>query len=321
MLRAAEEQYRAQKALTARATRDATSVWAQLDPVDLRGSWRPLLPRVTATVTAAQILAASRADSYVTASLTEQGIDPTARGDVKPLAFAGIASDGRPLDTLLDEPLIATMTALSRGYDLDAALAGGLASLVRIVGTQVADAGRGAQSVSAVARPAVGGYVRMLELPSCDRCAVLAGKWFRWNAGFPRHPLCDCQHVFTENENAAFDRGLVSDPRRAIESGQVRGLSEDDTRAILDGADVGQVINAKRGMSTMDMAGRRLKVTTEGTTKRGLAGKQLARFERDVAPGQRYRRSQVPRLRPETIYREAASREDALRLLKRFGYL
>lgn len=298
MLQAAREQYRAQKALTARATRHATSVWAQLDPVDLRSSWRPLLPRVTSTVTAAQILAASRADAYVTASLAEQGIDPAAMGEVKPVAFAGIASDGRALDTLLDEPLIATLTALSRGYALDAALAGGLASLVRIVGTQVADAGRGAQSVSAVARPAVGGYVRMLELPSCDRCAVLAGKWFRWNAGFTRHPLCDCQHVFTEDENGAFDRGLVSDPRRSVESGQVRGLSEADTRAILDGADVGQVINAKRGMSTAEMAGRRLKVTTEATTKRGTL-----------------------RLRPETIYREASSRDDALRMLKRFGYL
>lgn len=318
MLRAAQSQYAAQKALSARAAREATSLWRQLDPDDLRGSWRPLLPRLTAAVTAAQILAASRADTYVTAALTEQDLDPDARGEIRPLPFAGIASDGRPLDTLLDEPLIATKTALGRGYLIEEALAGGLASLVRIVTTQVADAGRSADSVALVARPAAGGWVRMLELPSCERCAVLAGKFFRWNQGFSRHPRCDCRHIPTA-ENLADD--LTTDPRKAIEAGQVRGLSEADRRAILDGADVGQVINAKRGMSTLDMAGRRLKVTSEGLTKRGIADQQLRAFERDVAPGQRYRRSQVPRLRPETIYREAADREDALRLLRRFGYL
>lgn len=318
MLRAAEDQYRTQKALSARAGREATALWAQLDPNDLRRSWRPLLARLTAAVTAAQVVAASRGDSYVTAALAEQDLDPAARGAVQPLAFAGIASDGRPLETLLDEPLIATMTGLARGYVVNEALASGLASLVRIATTQVADAGRGAESVALVARPAAGGWVRMLELPSCDRCAVLAGKFFRWNQGFSRHPGCDCRHIPTAEDVAG---SLTTDPRKAIEAGQVRGLSEADRRAILDGADIGQVINAKRGMSTMDMAGRRLSITSEGTTKSGIAGQQLRRFERNVAPGQRYRRSQVPRLRPESIYREAADREDALRLLRRFGYL
>src|SRR5690606_23965723 len=33
-------------------------------------------------------------------------------------------------------------------------------------------------------------YVRMLTPPSCSRCTVLAGRWYRKNAGFARHPGC-----------------------------------------------------------------------------------------------------------------------------------
>jgi hypothetical protein len=69
--------------------------------------------------------------------------------------------------------------------------------------------------------------------------------------------------------------------------------------AIRDGADLGQVVNARRGMYTA--AGRSL--TVESTTRRG------------VAPGK-------VRLMPEQIYREArGDRDEAIRLLKRFGYL
>ncbi|MBK6887020.1 MAG: hypothetical protein IPH03_11745 [Tetrasphaera sp.] len=39
------------------------------------------------------------------------------------------------------------------------------------------------------------GYIRVLSPPSCDRCSVLGGKWFKWNTGFARHPGCDCKHV------------------------------------------------------------------------------------------------------------------------------
>jgi hypothetical protein len=111
-----------------------------------------------------------------------------------------------------------------------------------------------------------------------------------------------------------------TDPRAAIKAGQVTGLSKADTRAIVeDGADVSQVINAKRGMYTAD--GR--KFTTEGTTRRGVAGRRLeaAGAEARKVRGQRVRRVDVPRLRPEQIYRDAVDREDAIRLLRRFGFV
>lgn len=294
MLDAAVTQYRLQKALTARAAREATAVWAQIDQSALTASWQALLPALVLTVTAAQLVAAGQADRYVTAALREQDIDPDAAATAVPRAFAGVASDGRDLAALLAEPVIAAKVALARGARQQDALASGLARLVRIVGTQVADAGRGAESVATVARPRAQGYVRMLQLPSCSRCALLAGRFYRWSAGFQRHPLCDCRHVPTTELGAG---DLTTDPLEAVRSGRVTGISTADRRAIDDGADIGRVLNARRGMTTADAGGRQVKATT-------------ARAGRTV------------RLRPEEVYRQAAgNRPEAVRLLRRFGYL
>lgn len=317
MLAAALAQYRLQKALTARTARDATALWSQVDPNAVSASWAALAPRLTVTVAAAQLLAAAQADRYVTAALDEQGIPSDTDARIAPRAFAGVASDGRDLGTLLEQPAIAAKVALAGGQAVDAALATGLARLVRIVGTQVADAGRGAESVATVTRPRADRYVRMLTLPSCSRCAVLAGRIYRLQDAFQRHPLCDCRHVPTA-EDVAGD--LRTDALAAVRSGRVTGLSVADRQAIADGADVGQVINARRGMSTTTAYGRRLKTTTEGTTVRGVAGQRLG-GPAAKTPGARYRSVKAPRLRPEEIYRQADGRGDALRLLRLNGYL
>ena len=56
------------------------------------------------------------------------------------------------------------------------------------------------------------------------------------------------------------------------------------------------------------MFGRRVFVTTEGTTRRGVAGARLGQ-------------ARTPRLMPESILEIATDREDAVRLLRRFGYI
>jgi hypothetical protein len=146
-------------------------------------------------------------------------------------------------------------------------------------------------------RPAAGGYVRMLNPPSCPRCAVLAGKWFGWNAGFKRHPECDCRHI-PSRENLADD--LRTDPQLAFKNGQIRGLTQAETKALTEGADIGQVVNARRSIY-MDDAGHRL--TRESTTRRGI-----------------FRGG--PRPTPEQIYRSAGKdREKAVELLQRFRYI
>jgi hypothetical protein len=100
-------------------------------------------------------------------------------------------------------------------------------------------------------------------------------------------------------------------------------------QAIRDGADVAQVVNARRGMTVA--AGRR--VTTQGTTRRALFGgyeidpdtgrlrrRRAAELQR--VPGQRTRSVTAVRLMPEQIYAEAGGdRAEAIRLLRLHGYL
>lgn len=311
--------YRKQQRLTAVTVAAARRQWRRLGEEDFDAAWPSVGGRLLTLTAAAQAAAAADGARYTAAAVSELGLPPAAAGEVDPQAFAGEASDGRPLESLLYQSVVAARVGMASGLQLPAALSAAEGVLDRIVRTQVADAARQASGVAIAARPGVTGYVRMLNLPSCERCAVLAGKWFKWNQGFARHPRCDCRHI-PSSEDMAGD--LRTDTRAAIEAGQVRGLSGADTKAILDGADPGQVINAKRGMYTADAFGRRLKATSEGITKRGVAGRRMRQFERDVAPGQRYRRSRVPRLRPEEIYRQAGEdRAEAIRLLDRFGYL
>jgi len=291
----AERHRRAAVALQRRTEGLSARVWRGLDTGNLDRSWIvDVRPSLVGLVMVAQRQAASGADDYTAAVLEAQGIPDTAGGEIVPAQFAGVASDGRPLDSLLYEPVITTKVAIGRGAPAREAAAAGLAQLLMVVGTQVADAGRTADGVAIATRPRAGGYVRMLSLPSCDRCVILAGKFFRLNTGFQRHPRCDCRHI-PSTENLADD--LTTDPRKAIESGQVRGLSASDTRAIVDGADPGAVVNARRGM--YEAGGRKL--TRESTTRHGFS------------PGLRPR--------PEQIYRDATSRDEAVDLLRRFGYI
>jgi hypothetical protein len=289
------------------ATRRA---WSRIG--DLDAGWPAVSRRLVLLVTAAQLAAARSSETYVPAVLAELGIDETAVATTVAATFAGTASDGRPLGTLLYGAVTTAKTARGRGLSRPDAVEAGSRWLDMAVQTQVADAERAATGVQIVTRPAVTGWVRMLSPPSCDRCTVLAGKFFRWNRGFPRHPGCDCRHI-PATEAVADDLRL--DPRKAVEAGQVTNLSVADRRAIVeDGADPAQVINARRGMETASVYGRRLKVTTEGVTRRGVAGRQMA------AQGESYTRT--PRLRPEAIYGLAGDdRDEAVRLLRRFGYL
>jgi hypothetical protein len=139
------------------------------------------------------------------------------------------------------------------------------------------------------------------------RCAILAGRIYRDLDAFQRHPGCDCVMVPVESWQSAHDEGLVASPDQAFRDGQVRGLSEADAKAIADGADMAQVVNAAQGIQTVDTLGHRVKATTAGTTRRSAW--------RKANP------TRLVRLRPESIYDLAEDREDVLRLLRIYGYI
>lgn len=303
---AIEHHYALVREQEARALAVATRHWHRLGPNWIADAWRERIPAVAAAVTDAQRTAAASALVSGALALGQQDQWAEPDGIVDPDAFAGLAADGRNLDTLLRGPAITTRTLIAGGVEPAEALAAGGRQLSMMVLTEIADAGRGAAGVQIAARPRVG-YVRMLNPPSCSRCVVLAGRFYRWNQGFLRHPRCDCKHVPTmvTDQAEAFAEGLIDDPyeafKRMSEAEQNRVFTNAGAQAIRDGADMYQVVNARRGMKY------RGALTSEGTSKHGWAGQILRRGQK--------------RMTPETIYRLNPNREQAIEALRAQGYI
>lgn len=348
--RLGETHRRRQQELARKAVRVLTRLWGRIDKRDPLTSWRfAAAPAALRALSTAQLFAAGAADGYVAAALAQQHEAGAPAGLVSAQAFAGIASDGRPLDSLLEQPAFEVQAFLDQGMSPDVAAAIGARHLARIAATQVADAARVSTGVATVASRAYG-YIRMLTPPSCSRCVVLAGVFYPANAGFERHPLCDCVHV-PASESL---RDETTSPTAYFDSldraEQDRVFTKAGAQAIRDGADIAQVVNARRGAAGLSTAGARvtaeearmlrggrergrletrnvfgqdLFVTTEGTTIRGFAGKRLgAKVDGVKRPGGRYRSARPPRLMPESIYQIAGDdRDEAIRLLRRNGYI
>lgn len=303
----------------------AAGLWRKVDPNRIADSWLASVPELFVVVSGAQLAAATPADAYVAESLAAQGLAAATESVVDPRSLTGVASDGRDLASLLYEPAVTTLAAIGSSVAVEAALAAGYAALDMIVRTQVSDAGRVADQVATMSRPAADGYVRMVVGRTCSRCIVLAGKWYAVNTGFDRHPRCDCVHI-PSRENLAGD--LRTDPDKVFASmtraEQDKVFTRAGAQAIRDGADIGQVVNARSGMSVAGVTktgvnadglvvniNRRTRTgstTATGATRRGLAGQRLGR--------------RVKRLTPERIYEIAGDdRDEALRLLYQHGYL
>lgn len=309
--------------IAARVAGSARDLWSKVDRSAIGRSWQALLPDLMVVLTAAQVVAARAADPYLAAVLAAQDLVADPDGEVNPRALAGVAADGRPLDTVLGAPVVSTFTTLGAGAPLPRAMAAGQATLDMVVRTQVADAGRVADQVAIAARPRVAGYVRMLTPPSCSRCVILAGRKYRYNTGFRRHPRCDCTHIPAVEDRADDAR---TDPRQYFDSltpaQQDRVFTRAGAEAIRLGADPSQVVNARRGMSTAGRDPRTGKsvgrlapetvfgqptfITREGTTRRGLAGARL--------------RGGV-RLMPEGILSWGLPRAETIRHLRSNGYI
>ncbi|WP_130291621.1 hypothetical protein [Pseudonocardia sediminis] len=132
------------------------------------------------------------------------------------------------------------------------------------------------------------------------------------------------------------------------ESDQNKYFGKATAEAIRLGADMNQAVNARRGakglsrpgrltnaeqqmlrggksrgkLERVDVYGRQLYVTDEGTTRGGIAGKRLiAQYGSEKGPT-RYSRAKVPRLMPESVLEIAdGDRDTAVKLLRKFGYI
>ena len=250
-----------------------------------RGSSPP--ERLAALLAVFQLAAVRNVTDHTAGMLEEQGIRDAPVASLAAGALVGIASDGRDLGSLLTLP------------DLTAS------QFDRIVATQLQDVARQAASIERAVRPQVTHYVRALNLPSCGRCVVLAGKPERSDVAFRRHPRCDCLAV---PSNAANAGRLATDPVEAFDAmtaaERAKAFTRAGAEAISLGANIGRVVNARSGMGTAQVFGRDVKTT--GALRR--------RYGRGP-------RGDEVRLMPESIAQIATDRDDHLRLLRLYGYI
>lgn len=269
--------------------------------------WRDGIAVIGTRLLAIQVLIASLADDYLDAVLDAQGADTAADGLVAADQWMDYVDGG---GSLLANLVYAPNSLRERGLDA-ATLRDRMVNLsTTITVGAMQDTGRSSVQAGMQARPAVRGYVRMLQAPSCARCAILAGRTYRRSKPFDRHPHCDCRHVPKAEDSGDWTTRPKGYFRSLSESEQNRIFTRAGAQAIRDGADINQVVNARSGMTTVTAYGREVQATTTGTTARGLAGQRLQ--------GQ-------PRLMPDEIFRLADElgwdRAETLRQLRRFAYI
>ncbi len=231
---------------------------------------------VASILVAHQIANARTSITAVPEMLEEQGIPDVPAARVNAAAFTTglgsveemLAEIDRKAETLLDRELAPTFT--DRSFD-------------RLVESLVQDASRAAEQVALTVRPDIY-HVRFVNLPCCSRCAILAGRVYRFSESFLRHPGCDCSMIPTTVASP-----LRQDPDELVRSGQVRGLSKADMQAVEDGVDLGKVINVRRRSAGLMQSGQALTRSNRPT--------------------------------PAGIYRIASDRDEAITLLGRYGYI
>lgn len=190
--------------------------------------------------------AAQDGAEYVPEVLAQTRQDASGMIPANPAAFAIANRDGAPVVKVLHTSVVRAKQSIGAGMSTAGALLEARKFLDVAVPSLIADANRGAVQASLTSTN-VTGYVRMLNPPSCRRCIPLAGKWFRWNKGFQRHPGCDCRHI-PVGENAAGD--FLTDPygmfNSMSEAEQNKVFGKRDAQAIRDGGDIWKVTNADR---------------------------------------------------------------------------
>lgn len=322
----AEEYGRTQRTEIQAALTALLRLWRRMGD-DFDPSWLEVGPQMIGVLDLAQQRVATGSLEFIPAVLAETGQPVRApEYDIDPAELAGTAGDGRPTESLLYGAVAHAKESVATGASAPAALARAQPFLTMAAGTALSDTGRTAEKMAGHSRH-VSQYVRMLAPPSCARCIQLAGVSSA-KAAFRRHPRCDCRSIpvtesvagdFTVDRHAYLDS--LDDTRLAKALG-----SKANAQAYRDGADLDQLVNAyRKGIKSAQVYSERISYTTEGTTKRGAAFRAMnaaGLVGRTVKlPGQRYSRTTIPRLMPETIYARAANREQALQMLRTYGWI
>lgn len=250
--RVSSSHYDEQRRLGVVAARELTRLWGRVG-TDFDRDWYPLIPEAAAAVTVAQTAAAVTSANYAPRLLQGFDFDAPPVGDIDTTAFAGTNKHGRPVAEVLAGATTYAKNLVGHGWAARDALTSTRDWLTSTGLTLVGDTGRSVVGSDITQRPNASGYVRMLNGPSCPRCVILAGKWFRWNEGFLRHPRCDCRHILAKDEAWAKAEGFVTDPYEYFnglsKTEQDRLFGSNDAQALRDGADIYRVTNTRlRGL-------------------------------------------------------------------------
>jgi hypothetical protein len=249
-------------------------------------------------VQAGQLHAAEGTHTFMRELLGREAQGP----EIDPEQFARQTPDGRDAMGLLARAAPTAIRAQRQGFSPRAAMARAGAFLDMVVRTVVADTGRQADQAAMVANKGVTSYIRVVELPACSRCIILAGREYGVSNGFLRHPRCDCtmEPVTRKHTPTPLDAKDLFDSMTPAQRRKVFG--EAGAKAIDDGANISSVVNARKSMDKVEMFGKTVQVTHVGTGSRKI--------------------KRPPRLMPEEIYRLAGDdRDHAIRLLYKNGYL
>ena len=341
---AAAQQQRTQALAEANAAR-ALRYWAAVSPGAVLSDWSRIAPALFVLVATAQREAARAADPYLERVADAQDAVTITESPVDPTGFSGVSASGRPLAAALITAPFQVLRSIGAGSSPEDALDVGAVALRSVVATEVADSFRVATQLSMYMRspdtPPEGvfkaprgklmvrdddgltkpyfrprSYVRMVQPGACSRCIILAGTRYRRQVAFDRHPLCHCTHIPVD-ENV--EDVPPTDPKAYFDAltpaEQDKAFTKAGAEAIRLGADMSQVVNARRGMYTTQGG---LLATRAGTTRRGLYGASQTEF---TGRG-RNRRAAAPRLMPEEIIRlSGGDREKAVRLLRQYKFI
>lgn len=328
--RAATEFYALQQRVNAAAAAEVGRLWRKMGD-DFDSSWRRIGPAALDVLVAAQSEVARAALDYVPSVLAETNLADRPAGSPRLHAFVGRASDGRSLETLAFGAVTTAKSAIADGANTSAALQNGGDWLDLMTKLQVADTARQVVGVMTASRKTLSGTVRVLNPPSCQRCAILAGRFYRWSTGFQRHPRCDCVNLPAANAGWARSEGFLTDPMDAYRRGEIRDLTGAQRFAIDNGADITRVVNATRGMSTTatdrSLSARKIHLAEKKAKFEAAAEAQRQASISSGMPDLMAQFSHLPRanstriLTPEGIYQQARTRDEAIELLRHWGYL
>jgi hypothetical protein len=330
-------------AISTKASNRTLQLWRRMDLTDLDGSWDAVSPLIVDQADRAQAAMVSTSDSY--ASKLASAYDFNADNSrIVPEAFVGVDGSGRETSSLLRGAVTTTKEAIGLGLSATQSFEAGAAYLMSMMKTALADIGRSSDMVSSVGKGFTR-YVRVVEPGACSRCVILAGS-DRFKP-FKRHPACKCTCQAVTEDDLAKKYSPDAVFQSMSDSDQDRAFGKAGAQAIRDGADISQVVSARRGASGLSLASEvpakgtlnrmrkttigtrpdgtpvQVYATTEGTTVRGQFGQAQVGGPKATRLGNdRYSKVNRVRLMPEQIL-EIAGDNKALRqaFLRDAGYL